>query len=192
VSKEGGEESITPSKAETSTGANTGTGIVTGTVIQKEEERKEKAQEETGEAEDDRTWKELQEERKERGKQEERLEGAAAGKERSDALGARLSTPPYPQRWETIGARHLVEGGARADWIGGVPPTAEEERQNWTRRETYSGAMHQHMMRALTEELQKKVIEIIPAWLAPFVMAAFVVAKPDGRPTCSSRRSPSR
>jgi hypothetical protein len=41
--------------------------------------------------------------------------------------------------------------------------------------------MHEHIQRALAEELLKRVIERIPASLAPFVMAAFVVAKPDGR-----------
>jgi hypothetical protein len=92
-------------------------------------------------------------------------------------LGGRLSNSPYPQRWDTIGNRKMVEGGVRSDWIDG-PPT---EAADHTRRERYSGVMHDAMVRAIEEEKARGVLEVVSAAVVWFVMAAFVLIKAGGK-----------
>jgi hypothetical protein len=136
-----------------------------------EEERKEVAEKEDWDA-----WKELVTEEGQCLEEEER---------EKERLGARLMMQKYVEKWREIGCEWMVASGCHADWSSGPPPTPRD----YTRRECYVGKMHEAMCTAIKEELQRGVIKEIPAEQAMYVLAAFVVVKPnkirlilDGRP----------
>ena len=122
--------------------------------------------------EDEEAWIELQEDWAKELQQETEVRRGV-----DELLGGKLTRPPYPERWHTIGCRHLVEHGARADWILGPPRDAHD----YTRRERYTGAMHDAMLTAIAEELERGVIELISSEDAPYLMPAFVVSKANGK-----------
>jgi hypothetical protein len=134
-------------------------------VREMERKQEERSEEQSGEEEDKQALEELE-------VLEEEEEDVVKDKEK---LGARLTK--YPERWETIGCREMVEGGVKAEWIDG-PPT---QSADYTRREQYSGMMHQAMLQAIAEEVERGVLEVIDATEAKYVMAAFVVTKQEGK-----------